>query len=144
MSYVTSLYHVVFGTASRVGSLNPEHADKLYAVLASEIAAMKSKALIINGVRNHVHILLSLNPEIALSNLMRQLKSRSSLWIKKSQLFPIFDGWSHEYGAFSLSATHKDPVYKYIEGQQQHHLTISDEEEFERLVVKAGLRIYRG
>lgn len=144
MSYVSSLYHVVFGTANRIGSLNPENSDKLYAVLASEISQKKSKAYIINGVKNHVHILLSLSPEVALSDLVRHIKCNSSKWIKQSELFPIFDGWSHEYGAFSLSASHTDAVYKYIENQQQHHLMVSEDEEFERLVTKAGLRIYRG
>lgn len=144
MSYVTSYYHVVFGTVNRIGSLNPDHSDKLYAVLGAEISQLKSKAYIINGVRNHLHILLSLSPEIALSDLMRQIKSKSSVWAKKSGLFPIFDGWANQYGAFSLSASHVDAVYKYIEGQQAHHLYVSDDEEFERLVTKAGLKIYRG
>ncbi|MBD5339975.1 MAG: transposase [Bacteroides sp.] len=144
MSYVSSLYHVVFGTFERKGTLNPENSSQMYAFLGSEIKKMKSKAFIINGVRNHLHILLSLSPEVALSDLMREIKSHSSVWAKQSGLFPGFDGWAKEYGAFSLSASHRDAVYKYIESQQSHHLTVSDEEEFERLVTKAQLRIYKG
>lgn len=144
MSYVSSLYHIVFGTASRKATLNPEYSSQLYAIIASEIKKMKSNALIINGVANHIHILLSLSPEVAISNLMREVKSHSSLWAKNSGLFPLFEGWSHEYGAFSLSASHKDAVYKYIENQQSHHLAVADVDELERLVTKAGLRIYRG
>ena len=144
MSYVTSLYHVVFSTYERKATLNPENSGQLYAMIGSEIRDMKSKALIINGVRNHIHLLLSLSPEIALASLMKNIKSNSSFWARRSGLFPAFEGWSGEYGAFSLSASHKDAVYKYIESQQNHHLNVSDEEEFERLVVKAGLRIYRG
>ena len=144
MSYVTSLYHVVFSTYERKATLNPENSGQLYAMIGSEIRDMKSKALIINGVRNHIHILLSLSPEIALASLMKNIKSNSSFWARRSGLFPAFEGWSGEYGGFSLSASHKDAVYKYIESQQNHHLNVSDEEEFERLVVKAGLRIYRG
>ena len=144
MSYVTSLYHVVFSTYERRATLNPENVGQLYAMIGSEIKKMNSKALIINGVRNHLHILLSLNPEVAFSALMKNIKSNSSFWARRSGLFPAFEGWSGEYGAFSLSASHKDAVYKYIENQQTHHLTVTDDEEFERLVTKAGLRIYRG
>ncbi|MDE6339451.1 MAG: transposase [Muribaculaceae bacterium] len=144
MSYVSSLYHVVFGTYERKATLNPDNSDHLYALLASEIKKLKSKALIINGVKNHLHILLSLSPQVSLSDLMREIKSHSSIWAKQSGLFPLFDGWAQEYGAFSLSASHKDAVYKYIENQQIHHLTVSDDDEFERLVTKAGLMIYRG
>ena len=143
MSYVTSLYHVVFCTHERKPSLNLENSDTLYAVISAEITKQKSKALIINGIQDHVHILLSLSPEVALSDIMRNIKSKSSVWTKQCGLFPLFDGWSKEYGAFSLSATHKDAVYNYIKSQREHHLSCQYIDELERLVVKSGLTFYR-
>lgn len=143
MSYVTSYYHVVFGTFERHQTINREHSDDLYAVIGSQINQLHSKALIINGVQDHIHILLSLSPMVALSDLMRNVKSQSSVWAKASGFFPHFKGWSKEYGAFSLSASHKDAVYKYIEQQREHHLVATTEAEFERLVTKAGLQFFR-
>ena len=144
MSYVVSLYHLVFTTHCRQAVINESHCEDLYRVLASEITKSGSKALIINGVQDHVHILHSLSPQVALSALVRDIKSKSSVWMKSSGLFPLFDGWEKEYGAFSLSANHKDAVYQYIAGQKSHHADCNLDNEFRRLVMKAGLKLYEG
>ena len=144
MSYVVSLYHIVFTTHCRKAVLDESQCDNLYRVLASEINKSGSKALLINVVQDHVHILLSLSPQVALSALVRDIKSKSSLWIKSSGLFPLFDGWEKEYGAFSLSASHKDAVYQYIAAQKPHHANCNLDNEFRRLVMKAGLKLYEG
>lgn len=143
MSYVTSLYHVVFSTYNRQPTISAANKEHLYRVIAARIKEMKSKALIINGVQDHLHILLSLSPQIALSDLMRDIKAKSSMWAKSSGLFPLFQGWEKEYGAFSLSANHKEAVYDYIKSQDAHHDLVSLENELERLVTKAGLTFYR-
>lgn len=142
MSYVVSLYHIVFTTLRREAVINDNHCENLYRVLASEIAKHKSRALIINGMYDHIHILLSLSPQIALSDLIREVKSRSSVWMKSSSLFPLFKGWEKENGAFSLSASHKDAVYGYIAGQKEHHSNVNLDNEFRQLQMKAGLRFY--
>lgn len=144
MSYVSSLYHIVFSTYCRKPVINDNNRHHLYSVLAKEIQENKSKAFIINGVRDHVHILLSLHQSVSLSVLIRQIKSKSSVWAKSSGLFPDFDGWEREYGAFSVSNTHKDSVYKYILNQQIHHASVSSDDEYRRLIFKAGLEYYEG
>ncbi len=143
MSYVTSLYHIVFSTHNRQPVIDDANREHLYRIIAARIKELKSKALIINGVQDHVHILLSLSPQVALSDLMRDIKAKSSVWAKASGMFPLFKGWEKEYGAFSLSANHKEAVYDYIKGQEAHHNKVSLENEFERLVLKAGLTFYR-
>ncbi len=142
MSYVSSLYHVVFTTYGRQPVIDNNHREALYRVIASEIDECKSKALIIGGIQDHIHILLSLSPQIALSDLMRNIKSKSSVWAKASGLFPLFNGWEREYGAFSLSYSHRDAVYNYIATQQTHHDTNSLDDEYRRLILKSGLTIY--
>lgn len=142
MSYVCALFHVVFSTYHRQAVLNPDHTDKLYAVIASEIKFMNCKPLLINGVHDHIHILLGLHQNVALANLVRIIKSKSSVWAKSSGFFPMFKGWEKEYGAFSVSNTHTDAVYKYIERQKSHHSLTSFNDEYKRLIIKAGLKYY--
>lgn len=142
MSYVSSLYHIIFTTRNRQAVITPQYQDDLYRIMASIILKSKSKALLINGVEDHIHILLSLSPEVALSDMMRDLKSQSSLWMRKSTYYPMFNGWEQEYGAFSLSDSHKDAVYNYIKSQPEHHKNCGLKEEFERLVLKNGLVFY--
>ncbi|MBD5355338.1 MAG: transposase [Bacteroides sp.] len=142
MSYVSSLYHIVFTTYRRKPVITDGYRHNLYAVIAEEIKSLKSKALIINGTQDHIHILLNLHQSIALAEIMRNIKSKSSVWMKTSGLFPLFEGWEKEYGAFSLSAGHKEAVYAYILDQQNHHAVNALENEYRRLVMKAGLQVY--
>ena len=142
MSYTQSLYHVVFSTYGRRPVIDNDNRHHLYAVIASEIKKRNCRALIINGVQDHIHILLSLSSDVALSSLIRDVKSKSSVWAKASGLFPLFNGWEREYAAFSLSYSHRAAVYDYIAAQQQHHTTTKLDSEYHRLVLKAGLKFY--
>ncbi len=142
MSYVSALYHLVFTTYLREPVINNDYRRRLYAIIASEIKSLKSKALIINGVQDHIHILLSLHQTVALSELVRHIKSKSSIWAKSSGFFPLFRGWEKEYGAFALSHTHKEAVYDYIRSQQQHHSIYTLDDEYNCLLRKAGLSLY--
>ncbi|WP_289158427.1 transposase [uncultured Muribaculum sp.] len=142
MSYVSSLFHVVFSTNRRQPVLNQENLHHLYAVIASEIKSENCRPIIINGTNDHIHILLVLHQSVALSHLMRVIKSKSSIWAKSSGLFPLFNGWEKEYGAFSISNVHKEAVYRYIEAQKTHHAATPYDDEYKRLIVKAGLTYY--
>lgn len=142
MSYTSSLFHIVFSTKRREAVITPRYAEDLYRVMAGIVNKGGSKAILINGVENHIHVLLNLHPDKALSSVVRDLKSQSSLWMKKSGFFPMFDGWEKEYGAFSISYSHKTALYDYIKGQEEHHKSAHLDDEFRRLVIKSGLTYY--
>lgn len=142
MSYVTGYYHVVFATYRREPVLSEKYAGELYGILASIIKKKGCNALLINGVENHIHILVNLSSKVALADLMRDLKSQSSVWVKNSGKFPMFKKWANEYGAFSLSASHRQAVYDYIAGQKEHHSGLNLNDEFRRLILKNGLVYY--
>ena len=142
MSYTSSLYHVIFSTYRREPSIVNEYREKLYGVMANIIMANNSRALIINGTPDHVHLLMFLNPSVSLSAVVREMKSKSTFWAKQSGYFPLFKGWEKEYAAFSLSYSHKQAVYDYISGQQAHHAVAKLEDEYKLLVMKAGLTYY--
>ena len=142
MSYVSSLYHSVFSTYCRKPVIGNTNRHQLYSILAKQIQETRSKALIINGVSDHIHILLNLHQGVALSTLIRDIKSKSTVWAKTSGLFPGFEGWEREYGAFSISNTHKDSVYQYIKNQETHHSRVVAIDEYRALIAKAGLTFY--
>lgn len=143
MSYVTAYYHIVFTTRNREAVITPMYKDNLYKIIASIINKTRSKALIVNGMPDHIHILLGLHQDVALSTMVRDVKSRTSVWMKESRLFPMFGGWEQEYGAFSLSESHKQSVYDYIRNQESHHVDNRLDDEFKRLVMKNGLTFYQ-
>ena len=93
----------------------------------------------INGIPNHIHILVNINPSISLSEFVRIIKQQSSNWMKACGKFPDFEGWGKEYGAFSVSESAKFVVIEYIKGQQEHHRRCTFENEYKELCSKNGL-----
>ena len=85
----------------------------------------------INGTDNHVHILLKLHPTIALSVLLKELKSYSSGWMKS--IGHTNFGWQDGYGAFSYSISQIEPVLNYIKNQKNHHKVHSFDDELKSL-----------
>ena len=142
MSYVQSIYHLVFTTYHRRPTIDLKYTADLYKVLGAQIMKLHCNPILINGVEDHVHVLFELNQSVALADFVRKLKSTSSLWMKQSGLFPLFEGWEREYGAFSVSYTHLNPVREYVANQREHHKNNSLTDEYDRLILKAGLVKY--
>ena len=138
MSKVTALYHIVFVTKNREMTISQPNEEKLYRFIWSVIKSSGSSLLRIGGIPNHIHILLNLNPTIALSTLVRDIKSRSSRWMKLSGDFPQFTSWASEYYASTISFEEKTAVIEYIKSQKKHHLGNSLDDEFGELMRGSG------
>lgn len=121
MSRVEAYYHIVIATKDREDTLPKEQRRRLYAYI---YGILRNKGCIvcrIGGVGDHLHILTTLPPTIALADLMRDLKSCSSHWLREDGHFPSFAGWEREYAAFSCSSRDTASVTAYIRGQEEHH-----------------------
>ncbi|RLD59951.1 MAG: transposase [Bacteroidetes bacterium] len=91
---------------------------------------MKHKSIIINGVSDHVHIFLGMNPSISVSDTVWELKRSSSLYINDKNWLSNKFNWQEGYGTFSYSKSHIDNVYKYILNQEEHHKKRTFREEY--------------
>ena len=108
----------------------------LYNYIYGIIKAKGCYLIRMNGIPNHIHLLVDLSPEISLSNFMRDLKRSSSLWLKENKpYFPRFDGWGKEYYAYSCSARDKEAIKTYIKNQEVHHRVYTFDEEMSRLSI---------
>ena len=136
MSYIVALYHIVFSTKGREATLDKEHRAELFSFIAGIVKRTGCKPIIVNGGVDHVHILLDLSSTMTLSEVVKEIKRLSTLWIKERQIFPMFSHWESEYGAFSVSKSHRDAVYSYIMNQEQHHSHLNVLDEFNRLLAK--------
>jgi hypothetical protein len=90
----------------------------------------------IGGMPDHVHILMALPPELALSHAMRALKANSSKWMNENG---HWFAWQEGYAAFSVSASNRAQVATYIRDQPDHHKRRTFEEEFLALLKKHGV-----
>jgi putative transposase len=127
----TQLYvHYVFAVQDRLCLINNKWQDNLYKYINGIIDQQGHKLYVINGMNDHIHILISMTPKQAPSDLMYHLKRSSSLWINQSRLSAGKFSWQEGFGAFSLGKSQLPEKIKYIEDQQQQHKKESFREEY--------------
>ena len=127
-------YHIIFATKHRELTITETHCEELYKYIWGIITNHSCRLYRISGVEDHLHLLIGLHPSVALADLMREVKSRSSLFMKESGRFPEFRAWQEGYSAFTCSVKEKERIIEYIKKQKEHHRKESSMEEFKRLL----------
>ncbi len=135
-SYVCVYLHVVFSTKDRRPLIPKEKTRVLSKYLVGIAKNYRMKALAVGGMPDHVHILLSMAPEIGVSKAVNLLKSNSSKWMRgESRGF----AWQEGYAAFSVSTSGLGEVAEYINAQPEHHKKRDFAEEYLALLKKHGV-----
>jgi REP element-mobilizing transposase RayT len=98
------------------------------------------KALVIGGVADHVHLLLSLPSTIAIANAIQQIKGGSSKWVHETFPEHSLFGWQEGYGAFSVGISQVERTTGYIRAQREHHRRKTFQEEFLAILRKHGIQ----
>ena len=129
-TYKQILYQIVFSTKERQPVLHIENRPQLFKYIYGILKNKNCHLYRINGVEDHLHILTSIHPSIALSSLIKDIKIGSSLHIKENHLFPSFTNWQEGYGAFTYSIDSLDNLIEYVKNQVEHHKKITFRDEF--------------
>lgn len=120
-TYSQIYLHFVFAVQNRPSLIGPEWASELHKYMNGIIENNGQKAYIVNGMADHVHALVSMNPKQAPSDLMHDVKQGSSLWVNKNHLVMGKFSWQEGFGVFSYGSSQIPAIYKYIENQKEHH-----------------------
>jgi REP element-mobilizing transposase RayT len=127
----TRLYvHVVFAVRGREALIGKDHKEELHKYIAGIIRNNDQKLIAINSMPDHVHILIGLKPDTALSDLVRDIKANSSKFINESRWVKGRFSWQEGFGAFSYSHSQLETVSRYIQDQEKHHGTKSFKDEY--------------
>jgi putative transposase len=129
-------FHCVFSTKERRPLITPALQDRLWPFLGGIARQNDMKALIVGGIEDHVHILLSLRATMPIAKAMQLIKGGSSKWIHEAFPEQRLFAWQEKYGAFSVSVSQMDTITKYIQNQREHHRARSFQEEFLELLKK--------
>ena len=128
------IVHIVFSTKNRVPFLNDKGVRKpLEAYMAGTLRKLSSPAIIIGCVEDHAHVLCVQSKTIALSKLIEEIKTSSSIWVKPKALKLREFHWQNGYGAFSVGQSAVEVVRRYIANQEEHHRTRTFQEELREL-----------
>jgi REP element-mobilizing transposase RayT len=138
-TYTQLTAHVVFATKGRRPWISHEIAERLYPYLGGVLRNERCVLYDIGGIEDHVHMYIRVRPDLAMSDLMRVVKSRSSRWVHES-----FDSlgdfaWQEGFSAFSVSKSQEDALKRYIAGQAEHHRREDFKSELLRLLVAHGI-----
>ncbi len=133
------LAHIIFSTKERRNFIAPAIEPDLHAYLGGICRNCASPLLAIGGTENHVHLLVSLSKNVAVSAFMMTLKKDSSKWIKtKGDPFADFH-WQDGYAAFSIGESQVDAVAQYIQNQKERHKTMTFEDELVAIAERYGI-----
>ena len=120
----------VFAVNGRLSLIRPEFKEELYKYMAGIVRNNGQKLISINGMSDHVHILIGLKPAMALADLVRDIKADSSNFINKRKWVRGRFSWQEGYGAFSYGHSQLDTIIRYIQNQEQHHRGRSFKDEY--------------
>ena len=128
------LLHIVFSTKDRRPLIRPDVESELHRYLASVCRACDCAAHEVGGANDHVHLICTLARTVPASDLLEEIKKRSSKWIKtKGAAYRLFS-WQRGYGAFSIGQSQLAAARRYVARQKEHHRKRDFKEEFRALL----------
>ena len=128
---LTRLYaHLIFSTKNRQAFLDETIRPRIHGYLASVIRDLDSPWVVVGGVADHVHMLFDMGKMVAPVKFVEQVKRESSKFVKTlgAQYAKFY--WQRGYGMFSVGPTRRAEVEKYVRNQEEHHRTMTFQEEF--------------
>jgi REP element-mobilizing transposase RayT len=136
MPFVRVWIHLVWSTKNREPMLRSNIRGKAFQHIRENAKEKKIHIDCINGAVDHVHALVLLSADRALSKMVQLIKGESSHWVNNNSLLPFHFEWQEEYFAVSVSESDVEAVRKYIKGQEEHHGKMTFGEEYDILMKK--------
>jgi REP element-mobilizing transposase RayT len=111
----------VFAVENRQSLITPDFKEDLYKYISGIVSGQGQKLIAINGIPDHLHILIGLKPAMTLADLVREIKADSTNFINEQKLVRGRFNWHEGYGAFSYGHSQLDRIIRYIQNQEKHH-----------------------
>ena len=131
--------HLIFSTKNRRPLILPEVREALEGYLVGALGNLDSPSLLVKSVADHVHVLFMISRKYSIAEIVEELKKSSSKWVKTRGAQYADFYWQSGYGAFSVSESVIEDVKRYIEGQDEHHQTVSFQDEFLAFLARHGV-----
>ena len=134
-TYTQILYQIVFGSKDYINFLNHGNQGLLFGYIVGMLKKRNCHPYQVGGFCNHIHIVTHLASNVALSDLVREIKKAShEMMARETKLFPRFYGWQVGYGGFTYHISMKSVLIKYVLNQEQHHKVITFRDELIELL----------
>lgn len=138
-TYTQTYIQFIFAVQNRTSLIRSQWEHQLFKYITGIIQNKNHKMIAINGMPDHLHMFIGMQPTDSMSGLIQVVKSESSKWINESALIKGKFKWQEGYGAFSYSRSHINRVYHYVMNQKKHHKKKSFREEYIDFLNKFGV-----
>lgn len=129
-TYSQLYIHIVFTVKGRQNLISKNWKAEIYKYITGIVSNKGQKLITINGMPDHIHILIGLKPDKSISDLVKDIKANSSKFINEKKWINGKFEWQNGFGAFSYSHSHLTNIIKYIENQEEHHKTRTFKQEY--------------
>jgi len=138
-AYTQLLYQIVFCPKYRNPCMIKEKRQEVFAYIGGVIKNNRCIPWQINGMEDHLHILLKMHQSVPLASLVKDIKISSHKFIDEREFFPEFTNWQSGYAAFSYDQSAMPNLIHYIKNQEEHHKTIDYRDEYITMLEAAGI-----
>jgi REP element-mobilizing transposase RayT len=139
-TYTNLLRHIIFSTKDRLPYLLEDRRYDVFSYIGGIVRETKGAAINVNGVQDHVHVLVRLPSFLPVAKVVEIMKTNSSRWIHEKRVLHQTFAWQTGYAAFSVSESQLDGVSTYIRNQQAHHQRVSFQEELIAFLERAHIQ----
>lgn len=133
------LVHVIFSTSERRPVLGADVRSVLHGYLATVARNAGCDCYRVGGVEDHVHLAVRLSRTVTVAELVEELKSSSSKWLKTQSPRLARFSWQRGYGAFSVGPADLNALIAYIDAQEAHHKKQDFQDELRAFLKKYGM-----
>lgn len=133
-TYTQMNIQAVFSVKGRGNFISKKWSSELHRYIAGTLKETKNYSLAVGGYKDHVHIFFELNPTISVSDVLKNVKSKSSKWINTKSFVTGKFEWQAGYGSFTYSRSQRNDVIRYIMNQEEHHVKRSFKDEYLELL----------
>lgn len=129
-TYSQIYIQIVFAVQNRDALIDYSWENELYKYITGIVQNKEQKLIAINGIPDHIHILIGMKPTCNLSDLVREIKKSSNIFIYEKRLSKFSFKWQEGFGAFSYSHSQLGNVVSYIQNQKEHHKKATFKDEY--------------
>lgn len=134
------LVHAVWSTYNRSAFLAKEIRPDIFTHIGDVITRCNGKLHAVGGIEDHMHVLMEAPKDKALADVIRDIKTGATHWIKNQDRTKYRDfEWQTGYGGFTISLPSLENVKQYIHGQEEHHRVRSFQDEWKEFLANRGV-----
>ena len=132
------LVHIIFSTKHRESMIREALRPRLFSYIAGTLRGINCPPLQVGGIGDHIHACLQLCRTKAIANVLEEMKTASSKWMKAEGVADF--AWQAGYGVFSVSGSKAEEVVTYIKQQEDHHRRLSFQDEYRQFLMRHGIQ----